>query len=583
MGVFLAYFPTWLKFHELFRLGAYIHPFDFISSVYTRDLWASDRYKVYGGSWEAEFGSLKDFEDPFAFLTPAMQEGSALGGPFLPLECTLSEVHHRMGLGSIWTIGLPLMPAPIEENGKKSCYRVYAFPKHWEKEILFRFGYTLPRTSLATMASVTTPISEDIITRGWRGISSHIDRRHGRVAYHIGTKLGTPTGKMHPGWTTHLPGKDGLLCKRYGCHDLTKTQLGPTVTGPVSQDAISMNDNGSHPQNLSPTRSLTSNWPQVRFGSPIDLAEVDSADVTRWSPVDIKPDSFEARIVPGVPVEVHGPPVSAQPSQLLHATLKRRATDDLYHPGTPKKMKTAAETHLNLEGLDANDTCRLMGHAHEEVLGVATIAGLFDPTHFEVGPSGTIGLTESGLLAVADSKAARGGNSEALQNWIRRKCALMVAEVRHRVDCGGFWRDGHTSLLPLKNLLNGGQEISPGEVVQCISRIYEQIADSLEDLLETAKTLKSQRHEPMTEETKTAVMRALNTLYSQHEVGRLSSATRLRVANTLPGRPRLEMAQYLVGIATNYLDPVVFNDGAMKRVKPLEDKLQLVRSLRQRR
>ncbi|KAL2675403.1 hypothetical protein Neosp_011587 [[Neocosmospora] mangrovei] len=578
MGVFLAYFPTWLKFHELFRLGAYIHPFDFISNVYSNDLKVSDQYLVHGESLEAKFGALKDFGDPFALLTPAMQEGSALGGPFLPLECTLSEVHHRMGLGSIWTIGLPLMPASIEENGKKSCYRVYAFPKHWEKEIRFRFGYTLPRTCLATMASVTTPISEDLITRGWRSISSHIDCHNGRVAYHIGTKLGTPTGKMHPGWTTHLPGKDGLLCKRYGCHDLTKTQFGPTVTGSVSQDAISMNDNGSHPQNLSPTRSLTSTWPQVRFGSPINLAEVDSADVIRWSPVDIKPDSFEARVVPGVPVEVHGPQVSTQPSKILPATLKRRATGNLHYSGTPKKMKSAAETHLNLEGLDVNDAGRLMGYAHEEILSVATTAGLLNPTYFEVGPSGTIGLTESGLMAVANSKVAR-TDCDAPQNRGRGKRDSLAAEVRPFMDKGGFWNDGHSSLLPLKNLLNGGQEISSGEVVHCITRMYEQIADSLEDLLETVETLTSHRHEPMTEEMKTSVMRAINTLYSQHGAGNPSLATRSSVANTLPGRPRLEMAQYLVDIAGKYLHMVLFSDGLLKPAKPVMDNRQFILSL----
>lgn len=511
MGVFLAYFLTWLKFHELFRLGAYVHPFDFISNIYTNDLKASDQYFVHGASWEAKFGALKDFGDPSVLLTPAMQEGSALGGSFLPLECTLSEVHHRMGLGSVWTVGLPLMPASIEE---KSCYRLYAFPKHWQTELPVKHGYTLPRTRLATMASVTTLISENIIAPEWHSISSHIDRPHFRLAYHIGIKLGTPTGKMHPGWTTHLPGKDGLFCKRYGCHDLTKTQFGPTVAGSELQDTISRNSNDSHLHNLSPTQSLTSTQPQVRFGSPINLTEVDPTDVVYWSPANIQPDSFEARIVPGIPAEIPGPSESRQRSQLLHTTLKRRATNELYHPGTPKKMKMAAETHLNLEGLDANDTCRLMGHAHDEVLGVAAMAGLFNPTHFEVGPSGTIGLTESGLMAVADAKVARGGNPEAFQNWTRRKCVLIATEVRYRMDRGSFWEDGHASLLPLKSLLNGGQEVSPGEVVEYISRMYKQIADSLEALLETAKTLKSQRHEPMTEEMKTAVMRALHALYS---------------------------------------------------------------------
>ncbi|KAJ4194756.1 hypothetical protein NW767_009942 [Fusarium falciforme] len=101
-----------------------------------------------------------------------MQEGSALGEPFLPLECTLSEVHHRMGQGSIWTIGLTLMPVSIDRNGKKSCYRLYAFPKHWQTDLLVQPAYTLPRTSSATMASITTPIRENFMAREWRSMSS---------------------------------------------------------------------------------------------------------------------------------------------------------------------------------------------------------------------------------------------------------------------------------------------------------------------------------------------------------------------------------------------------------------------------
>ncbi|KAI8688993.1 hypothetical protein NCS55_00155000 [Fusarium keratoplasticum] len=380
MGVFLAYFPTWLKFHELFRLGAYIHPFDFISSVYSGDLKASDQYFVHGASWEAKFGALKDFEDPFALLTPAMQEGSALGGPFLPLECTLSEVHH---------------------------------------------------------------------------------------------------------------------------------------------------------------------------------------------------------------LEVHGPPVTPQPSQTLHTTLKRRATDDLYHPGTPKKMKTAAETHLNLEGLDANDAGRVMGYAHKEVLGFAAMAGLLNPTHFEVGPSGTIGLTASGLMAAAgpDLTAA---DPKAYEDLERRRCALMATEVRYFMHRGGFWEDGHASMVLLTDMLDEKFEVAPEDLLGHITAMYELIADPLADLLDTVKTLKNQRHEPMSEEMKTSIMGALNVLYSQHEGDGPSPATLLRVANTHPGRPRLEMAQYLVGIAEKYLNMVIFSDGILKCTKctwsgPVENAQQLARSLAQQK
>jgi hypothetical protein len=82
MGVFLAYFLTWLKFHELFRLGAYVHPFDFISNIYTNDLKASDQYFVHGASWEAKFGALKDFGDPFVLLPLPCKRALHLAGHF---------------------------------------------------------------------------------------------------------------------------------------------------------------------------------------------------------------------------------------------------------------------------------------------------------------------------------------------------------------------------------------------------------------------------------------------------------------------------------------------------------------------
>lgn len=99
MGPFITYFPTYLKFHELFRLGAYCHPFDLIDEFYRRDQGTHSDYTVKGDSWDTAFEDLKTFEDgPFAFLSPAMQEGSALAGPFLPIDWTLHEVHHYMGL-----------------------------------------------------------------------------------------------------------------------------------------------------------------------------------------------------------------------------------------------------------------------------------------------------------------------------------------------------------------------------------------------------------------------------------------------------------------------------------------------------
>lgn len=54
LGAFIAYFPAWLKFHELFHLGAYGHPYDFISANYTKDLAVSQSYLVRGNDWEKE-------------------------------------------------------------------------------------------------------------------------------------------------------------------------------------------------------------------------------------------------------------------------------------------------------------------------------------------------------------------------------------------------------------------------------------------------------------------------------------------------------------------------------------------------
>ncbi|UPK99536.1 hypothetical protein LCI18_010471 [Fusarium solani-melongenae] len=242
-------------------------------------------------------------------------------------------------------------------------------------------------------------------------------------------------------------------------------------------------------------------------------------------------------------------------------------------------MKTAAEIHLNLEGLDANDAGRLMGYAHEEILDFAAMAGLLNPTYFEVGPSGTIGLTESGLMAAAgpDPTTADPG-----------ACALMATEVRYFMHRGGFWEDGHVSMAPLVYMLDEKFEVALEELLGHITAMYEITADPLADLLDTVKTLKNQRHEPMPEEMKTAIMRALDVLYSQHEGDGPSPATLLRVANTHPGRPRLEMAQYLVGIAEKYLNMVVFSDGILKCTKrtwsrPVENAQQLARSLAQQK
>ena len=211
LGVFIAYFPTWLKYHELYRLGAYGHPYDFISTNYASDLNASRDYRVQGAEWEKSFASLgSSVNEPFAFLTPAMQDGSALGGPFLPTKgLNLTEIHEMMHLGSIWSIGPPVMPAALPDiNGSKPCYSHLAFPDHWRKEVHCNSSYRLfsPDHHLCDMSKVFEPFEEDDMEYFKNICQFHIDLR--RWIVHIGARMGC---HLNPGWTTQLPAKSSTL------------------------------------------------------------------------------------------------------------------------------------------------------------------------------------------------------------------------------------------------------------------------------------------------------------------------------------------------------------------------------------
>lgn len=195
LGAFIAYFPAWLKFHELFRLGAYGHPYDFISANYTKDLEVSQSYLVKGNNWEEEFKELKDFEEqPCAFLTPAMQDGSALGGPFLPDNgFSLSQIHEMMHLGSIWSIGLPTMPArlPVKHAGDKErcCYAAIAFPDHWKHDLpdAFISEDSLSDPEFCTMSKVVLPLGDTVPIMSM-DMHDRLDSNQGIV--HIGAKIG---------------------------------------------------------------------------------------------------------------------------------------------------------------------------------------------------------------------------------------------------------------------------------------------------------------------------------------------------------------------------------------------------------
>ncbi|KAM0441091.1 hypothetical protein ACHAPT_000396 [Fusarium lateritium] len=57
-----------------------------------------------------------------------------------------------------------------------------------------------------------------------------------------------------------------------------------------------------------------------------------------------------------------------EPIQFTHTTLKRKATDDVHHPGAPKRMKMAKDIHLSLDGLDVRSVCKLFGYITYEAL-----------------------------------------------------------------------------------------------------------------------------------------------------------------------------------------------------------------------
>ncbi|RSL70966.1 hypothetical protein CEP53_001644 [Fusarium sp. AF-6] len=156
-----------------------------------------------------------------------------------------------------------------------------------------------------------------------------------------------------------------------------------------------------------------------------------------------------------------------EPLEPSHATLKRKAVECLYRHGTPnvKKMRLAEDTHLNLEGFRPAEACELVGNINNEVLRVAAKAGLLNFQHFSTGPNGTLGLTEFGLKKVAISDGCR-SYLETVENG-EKETAELTAKARKLLSKGGFLVQGHRSLLPLKDLLNG-QEATPANLVQCI-------------------------------------------------------------------------------------------------------------------
>ncbi len=211
MGQFLAYFPTWIKFHEIHEFGAYIHPFDFIATQYPNDLKVSSHYAIQDTDWESKFAKLQPIDDPVAFLSPAMQEGSTLSGPFLPIDWTLPELHQYMGLGSIWTIGLPFMPSTISKMDSSRPFRLHAFPKQWEDELSVN-GCSALGPDLCFDSAMIAPVTDEKVLEQWPSFSSQLYRHGIFTITHIGARLGIKSMASHPGWTSHLPGGQERRC-----------------------------------------------------------------------------------------------------------------------------------------------------------------------------------------------------------------------------------------------------------------------------------------------------------------------------------------------------------------------------------
>lgn len=274
LGPFIAYFGTYLKFHEVFRLGAYAHPFDLISGWYKCDCAYSSQFEVAGGDWDSKFAMLEEAAvEPFAILIPSMLEGSSLGGPFLPQEfdSTLSDIHHMMGLGSIWTIGPPTFPSksPFAGEGAAPVYDVYAYPEHWKGELAANDNQSLGVDFFSEHPLKSLPDdchSPSHMQRCFKDAANRVPVRH------VGFKFGVRNINDNHGWTSHLPGKEGLLCSQFGAHNVTGMNHNRSLApGNLNSDATKRVSFATHFSHKWPS---SFGGPKIEFGGPIALPEV---------------------------------------------------------------------------------------------------------------------------------------------------------------------------------------------------------------------------------------------------------------------------------------------------------------------
>ncbi|KPM43712.1 hypothetical protein AK830_g2890 [Neonectria ditissima] len=454
MGTFIAYFPTFLKFHELFRLGTYCHPFDLINEFYNNDRLAHTDYEVQGENWKQKFKGLRgNANSHVAFLSPAMQEGSALAGPFLPIDWTLHELHHHVGLGSIWTIGLPDMPATVISKDASAHFGLYAYPEHWRPE-LRALSQPLPYAPVVASANTPSPIASGRTTitlsqlsNTWLSISSNLNRTKlaeilGGDATtipvsHVGAKIGATTIVANPGWTSHLPAADsGLLCSAGWIHVISAVAITPNAITEFAKDQSRLQQKV---QAWVYSKFLTVWGRAVAFGTPIVLPSQRTPKSVPWrESMPLKIDPFEARIrgtdgpsqtlatlrrqVAALEeviatkdskiaelsqrIETISHPqgdgrltegVSSQFMDLSRASLKRKVQEDLFFVDD-KRMKPSTLVDLtSLTDPSLDGVTRYLSIAHNEVLRVAATGGLINPMHFDVTRAGTVALSSLGL------------------------------------------------------------------------------------------------------------------------------------------------------------------------------------------
>ncbi|KAF9768461.1 hypothetical protein IL306_014217 [Fusarium sp. DS 682] len=458
MGPFIAYFPSWLKFHELFRFDAYVHPCEFVSENYERDLQVSlEDFAIRGDDWVDRFETLKRSACPFAFFNPAMQEGSTLGGPVLSLGIFSLPVAQRyMGLGSIWTIGPPLMQAPATlEDSKVACYRLLAFPAHWKSEIPSQDACALASHDELCFTTEISPLVPGDMMSKWENLKAKMEPE--QHAIHIGAKMGFSTG--NPDWTAHLPAKHGLLCAMYEFYG-NVLEEGSNVwsTGHDLQGGSTIDANASIEPNSPGTLGRTVT-PELVLGPPPDGStnlegpslvsheEVISSLKDKIRRLESQLHERELQVVQTnkkLPVNqrqlehlrrrerdsdlnnVHHEPKSVLKTS--YSSLKRKMQEEIYDP-ISKKMKPASQISLQMGSFSAEEAGRYMSVVHNEVFRVAGRARLINPIDFDVGSDGAISLSEHALRTVYSQDEST-TSAKGAAKWRKEKSIEMSNKLR---------------------------------------------------------------------------------------------------------------------------------------------------------